>query len=448
MNLRIKRFNKGLWILPALMISPISLAIEFEYSLFSTYRYSDNLAQNNLQLSGTALNSGGTFAFENEARNVWTVDFSGAISKEWFSIDELDRQDRNQLSASIEYGSPNSNFEFLLRDDYSQAPRDRFAVQEVGNLVDVNVVTVRPSYFFNITPLDLINAEVTYLDSKREGEDSDVIGQESFDFVNISREVRYEKTLNSSSDASLVVESVTTRFNEDSIGTDFDQENVFLRWVGRGRLNQIQVEIGQATVTNENDEDFDTELLNILYNRQITGSANIGVSIRNSVNFVVSESFIEDSINVDDQIGSFGSAQKVKSININYDMTGDSLSGNFQIFKANYSGLSGSNSEDRLGAGVTMTYSLSQYFSSAPQTNITAVLERNKTEFENAAGTDIQNDEWLYSVQFNYFAKASLSYFIQYLQRDVSSTSTTSAFLSGDAESISVGFNYSPATER
>ncbi len=448
MKIRNKLLKTGIVAFPILLSVQSLHAIEFEYSLFSTYRYSDNLAQNNLQLSGTALNSGGTFNFENESQNVWSVDFSGSISKEWFSIDEIDTQDRNRLSASIEYTSPTSNFEFLLRDDYSQAPRDRFAVSDVDNTVDVNVVTIRPSYFFTITPLDVINAEVTYLDSRREGEDVDVVGQESFDFINISRELRYEKTINKSSDISLVLENVTTEFNEDSLGRDFEQDNVFLRWVGRGRLNQIQLEIGQATVINENQEDFDTELLNILYSRQITGNANLGISLRNSVNFVVSESFIDDSINVDDQIGSFGSAQKVKSLNVLYDMTGDSLSGNFQLFKAVYEGVSQSNSEDRMGAGLSLTYSLSQYFSSAPQTNLTLNLERNKNEFENAAGANIKNDEWVYSLQFNYFAKASLSYFVQYLQRDASSTSTTSAFLSGDAESISVGFNYSPSTEQ
>ncbi|MBV1911047.1 MAG: hypothetical protein KUG78_17240 [Kangiellaceae bacterium] len=435
-------------IIAVLLISTTSHAVRLDYTLYTTYRYSDNLAQSNEQLSGTALNSGGTFNFENEGQGVWSVDFSGAISKEWFSIDELADQDRNQLSASVEYSPTTSNFEFLLRDDYSQAPRDRFAVEEVGNLVDVNVITARPSYFFNITPLDLINTEITYLESTRDGEDSDVFGQESFDFVNISKEIRYEKTINTSSDISLVFDSVTTRFNQDSTGTNFEQENLFVRWIGRGRLNQIQLEFGKARVTNELNENFDTELFNLLYSRQINPRNNIGISLRNSVNFVVSESFIDDSINVDDQVGNFGNAQKVKSANVTYTVTGDALSGNFQFFRATYEGLNGQNSEKRLGGGLSLNYSLSQYLSSAPQSNVNFVFQRNKNSFDTVAGAEIENDVVVYSTQFNYFARESLSFFFQYLKRDASSTSLTSAFLSGDSESVSIGFNYAPPTGR
>jgi hypothetical protein len=422
-------------------------AVDFDYSLYSALRYSDNLAQSNEQLSGTSLNSGGTFSFENESQSVWSVDFSGAISKEWFSIDELETQDRNQASASIEYKSPTSNFEFLLRDDYSQAPRDRFALEEVNNLVNVNVITARPSYFYNFTPLDLFNAEITYLASTRDGIDTNVLGQESLDFINISKEIRYEKTINTSQEISLVFDTIETEFDDDSLGNNFEQDNLFIRWVGRGRLNQIQLEFGKARVTSA-DQEFDTELYNILYSRQINSNHSFGASIRNSVNFVVSESFIDNSINVDDQIGSFGNAQKIKSGNLNYTMTGDLVSGTFQIFDATYEGISGSNSEKRRGGSLTATYSLSQYFSSAPQSNLLINLQKNTNSFDNLSGNSVENNVEVYAAHFNYFVRPTFSIFFQLLKRDVESTSATTNFLSGDSESVSLGFNYTPASSR
>ena len=439
---------KNTMMLCGVLISHQLAAIEFEYSLFSAYRHSDNLTQNNLQLSGNALNAGGAFSFENDGDGNWTIDFSGSLSREWYSIDSLQRQDRNQVSAIIEYTSPSTNFEFLLRDDYSQAPRNRFAVEEVGNLVDVNVATARPSYFFNITPLDLIKAEVTYLDSSREGDDIDTFGEESFDFVNISKEIRYEKTLSNSSDVSLVFDSVETRFNEDSSGVDFDQDNLFIRWVGRGRLNQAQIEIGKSRVTDVGGEDFDTELFNFLYSRQINPDNTIGISLQNSVNLIVSESFIQDSINIDDQIGAFGNAQKVKSANVSYTMSGELISGDFQISNASYENLAGENREKRAGISLSVTYSLSKYFSTAPQTNVNLILQKNKNSFENELGSDIENDVELYSLQFNYYASESLSYYIQWLKRDASSNSPTSAFLSGDSNSISIGISFAPVPNR
>ena len=423
-------------------------AVDIDYSLFSTYRYSDNLAQNNSELSGTALNSGATFDITNEGNNVWTFDLSGTISKEWYSIDNLETQDRNQASASLEYMSPSSNFEFLLRDDYSQAPRDRFALTEVDNLIDVNIITARPSYFFNLTPLNLINLEVTYVELTREGEDDTTIGQESFDFINLSKEIRYEKIINSSSDISLVLDSVTTEFSGDSALGDFTQDNLFLRWVARGRFNQVQLEFGRSRVSNGTEEDIETEYYNATYTRQINSTSSLNFNYNDSVNIVARESFIDNSVNVDDQIGTFGNAQKVKSYNLTYSLTGDSLSGTVFINQARYRELNGGNSEKRSGGAINFTYSLSQYFSTAPQTNINFVYRNNRNTFNGSNDLSTGNKVESYSLQFNYFAKASLSYFIEVLVRNAESTRINSAFLNGDSSTVSIGFNYSPVVIR
>ncbi|PHS17575.1 MAG: hypothetical protein COA86_09820 [Kangiella sp.] len=424
-------------------------AIEFNYTLFSTLRHSNNLAQNANAQSGESLNSGGTFIFANEARSVWFVDLSGSTSKEYFSDDDLTRQDRNTLAASINYIAPTSNFEFLLRDDFSQAPRDRFATQEVGNLVNVNVVTGRPSYFFNITPIDQIYSELTYLTSTREGAvgDNIEIGAESFDFINIAKEIRYEKTLNTTSDISLVFNSIDTRFENDSNGVDFIQDNLFLRWVGRGRQNQLQVEVGQTRVKDENGDDFDTTLFNLLFNRQINLQQNIAFSIRNGVNFTISQNFIDDSISVDDSQGAFGAAQKIKAANLIYTLTGETVSGDFQLFISEYKTADGENNERRNGFSFNVTYSMSQYFSTAPQTNVTFGYQQNENSIENNSSTgvlNIDNSVKIFDIQFNYFARPTLSYFVSFQKRDTSSTSVNASFSSGDSESISIGVNYAP----
>jgi hypothetical protein len=424
-----------------------TFAIEFDYSLYSTLRYSDNLAQSNEQVSGTSLNTGGTFNFANENQNVWAVDFSGAVSQEYFSVDSLDTQDRNQVSASIEYKSPSSNFEFLVRDDYSQAPRDRFALQEVNNLVNVNVLTARPSYFYQFTPLDTINTEITYLQSTREGLDTNVLGQESLDFINISKEIRYEKTINTSQTLSLVFDTIETEFEEENLGVNFKQDNFFMRWIGAGRLNQVQLEVGQTKVTND-EQNFDTELYNVLYSRQINSNHSFGASYRNSVNFVVSESFIDQNVVVDDQIGNFGSAQKIKTFNVNYTFSGDALNGIFQIFSADYEGIDRANSEKRSGASFTGTYSLSQIFEAAPQTNLVLNIQTTTNEFNNLTDESVANDVEVYSARFNYFIRPTFSVYFQLLKRNVSSTSTTTDFVSGDSESASIGISYTPSSRQ
>jgi len=438
-----------LWVaLPLILAANPLLAIDFNYTLFSTIRHSDNLTQNEAGESGESLNTGGTFSFVNEARSVWFVDVSGSASKEYFLDDELSAQDRNTLSASVTYTAPKSNFEFLLRDDFSQAPRDRFATQEVDNLVDVNVVTAIPSYFFNITPIDQVYAEIIYLDSTRDAIENNVTGQETFDFVNIAKEVRYEKTLNPTSEISLVFDSINTWFAAESSGTDFVQGNLFLRWVGRGVQNQLQVEIGQTRVEDANGEDFDTTLFNLLFNRQITQDQNFSFSIRNGVNFTISQSFIDDSIVVDDQQSTFGEAQKIKVANILYTAAGDTISGDAALFYSEYETADGENNESRQGLALNATYSMSQYFSTAPQTNITVGYQINKSSLDVEVGDDIDNKVEIFDIQFNYFARPTLSYFIALQKRATNSSRITAQFSDGDSSSMSVGFNYAPAGNR
>lgn len=424
-------------------------AIEFNYSLFSTLRNTNNLAQSVNPQSGESLNSGGTFSFVNEARSAWFVDMSGSFSREYFSDEELSTLDRSTLAASITYTAPRSNFEFLLRDDYSQAPRNRFATQEVGNLVDVNAVTARPSYYFNITPIDQIYTEITYLDSTRDqnfGNDVEV-GAESFNFINIAKEVRYEKTLNATSDISLIFDSIDTRFAEESNGTDFVQNNLFLRWVGRGSQNQLQVELGQTEIKDDNNDNFDTTLFNLLYNRQLNPEQNISFSIRKGVNFTISRNFIDDSTSVNNSQSAFGAAQKIKSANLIYTIAGDTLSGDFQLSLAEYKSANGNNNETRKGFGFNLTYSMSQYFSTAPQTNITLVVQQNENTIENRnaeSSIDIDSSVKLINIQFNYFARPTLSYFIAVQKRDTSISNVNANFSRGDSESVSIGVVYAP----
>ncbi len=129
-------------------------------------------------------------------------------------------------------------------------------------------------------------------------------------------------------------------------------------------------------------------------------------------------------------------------------MTGELINGTFQVFSATYEGINAANSEKRSGASLTATYSLSQYFSSAPQSNLLVNIQKNTNTFENLAGSDVENDVEVYSAQFNYFIRPTFSVYLQLLKRNVSSTSTTTNFLSGDSEAISIGFSYAPSTRR
>jgi len=419
-------------------------AVNIGYSLFSAIRQSDNLTQNAQQLSGTALISGGTFSFTSEGDGTWLTDISGSLSREWFSIDEVATQDRGRISASVNYLSPSSNFEFLLRDDASQVPRNRFALQDVGNLVNVNVLSARPTYFFQLSATDVLFTEFTYVDTSRNGPTNVQVGQQSVGSVNLNREIRYEKSLNESSEIALILSSIDTKFKSVTTGGDFLQENASLRWVGRGRFNQIQVEFGTANVINALDQEFNTNIYNMFYVRQLNPRSNLNISYRKGVNLILRRNFIDSTIIVDDQLGSFGGVRKVKSGNLAYTVDGELVSGAVQFFTTDFENPIGNNNERRNGGNISIAYSLNQYFSSAPQTNVTFNYRKNRNTIESVSNPDVINNITSYRLRFNYFATPAMSYYLSFLKRDSRSSSLTTQITNGDANSVSIGFNYAP----
>lgn len=443
--MRVTKKSKFLLLFITLNAGNLS-AIEYNYSIFATTLYNDNFNSNLEDPSGYSLNSGVSFRINTDQNSDWILDATGVYSKEFFSLSQLPSQSTNQLSFDLNYDAADSNFGLLLRDDFSQTPQNRTSTQGVNNLTDVNVVTVRPEYFFNLTSLDKLYFEATRIKSDRTDQSEIVSDGLSFDTKTEIKSVRLERKLNETSEFSIVASETDTDFESDTgvDSSDFVQDDRYFRWVGRGTYNQLQVEYGTSEIIDEEGRNFDTDLLNVIYNRQINSSHELALSYREGFDVQLSDNSIDGSVNVSDD--SFGAAQEFTSANLSYIVSGTFVNVTFNLFDLQFNGTGNDTEELRKGISLSASYSLARVFSTAIDTNVAIDFRKSENTFIALDGSTINTETQTIDLRFNYVYSPTMSYFASLNIRATDSDNPINQLNGGDSNSIGVGFVYTPRT--
>ncbi len=420
------------------------LAIDYTYSVFSDLTYSDNFDSNIDDASGYSSNNGISFGIDTDQNSYLIFGLSGAYSKSFFSLDGLSDQETKQLALELSYEAVSNNFGLLLRDDFSQTPQNRTSTQQFDNVADVNVITIRPSYFFKLSPIDRIYFEGTHVTSTRKDQSGIQSDGSSFDTISKIKSIRYEKKINATTDISFIFNSTDNDLDSES-GTgniDFIQEDAFFRWIGRGASNQLQLEYGRAEIEDELGREFDTNLLNVIYSRQVNRTHLLDASYRKGFLLRLNDNFIDGSVDVSDE--SFGAAQELVSTNLNYAISETFISLTFNAFDLEFTGTGGNSEETRKGITVTASYSLARIFSTGIDTNVAFSVRKNKNSFTGLDNSTINTKVDSYEFRYNYASSASLSYYISFDKRNAASDNQNTRLNGGDSKSLSIGFSYSP----
>ncbi len=427
-----------------LLIGRNIVAIEYSYSIFSTLGHNDNFNSNLEEPSGYSLNTGIAFLVNSDENIEWGLDLSGNYSKEIFNIDELPDQDVKVLAFELTYDASNSNFSFLLRDDISQRPRDRMSTQQVQNLMDVNTITVRPTYFFNLTSLDRLFFEATFIDTTVHSQSELIFDLSSTNTENLVKSIRYERTLNRTNEIALIFNSIDTDFegNVGINGIDYTQEDTSLRWVRRGQLNQLQLEYGISKIEDTVGREYDMDLINIIFDRQINRTHQIEMNYQEGFYIPINNNAIDGSVDISND--SFGVAQESSFTNLEYNISETYFSFAMNVFNREFHGLGIGYEETRKGIGFTASYSLARIFSTSLNTNISLSVDRYKGFFMRQNGLEINTRVDDAELRFNYSYSPELSYFVALSVRDTASDNSIGYLNGGDSNMINIGFIYTP----
>jgi len=315
--------------------------VDFGYSFFSNYQYSDNVSQlADIQgvtpvdpPSGNGLEYGVRFDLKTEQTAVLAAAIDANLSRIKYSVNEsgfdLDDDTRKSVQASLLLQPRSNNFRLSIIDSLQQIKADRSNVQGVNNTADVNTFSITPSYFYRLNTHSRIHIGYTYSDLKEDVEDT---AQQNSSRTSTTTELSYQRQLTRFLNWSLVVNHVETEFKEPKV--EFDQDAVFLRIIKTGTLTNYSIDLGRQRAIDANDKDAYQNLIGFSLGRKINRSSDLTMFYRKgfseAVNINVSNTLVQ--LEANNQSAFVDGIAREERIEVKYDYIKENLGLHFGLY--------------------------------------------------------------------------------------------------------------------
>ena len=424
-----------------------AIAVELSYVLSTEARASDNIRETENGKSGSSLSTGLVFTISSKQNSNWSGQIDGSYTYESFFGDSTQDQEYKNLFGNITYQSEVNNFTLRLLESLSQAPRNRFATETVGNLRTIQTFSIIPAYFIGISALDRVNFEFAYVDLQND----DVIeGNNAFNASRTTRQgtISYERQLNSTQHFFINANKLETEFDSNE-GIDFDQEDYSLRWVVTGRATNIQLEYGVSKLSDQFGNDADANLVSVRINRQINRTQSVNFLVRSGFDTEINQDFSTDSVSLNVETKNFITAQKVLDINFLYDYLSDSFNSSINLFSTKLEEANGMDKERQMGVELSLSYPVSRLIWGNDRGELEFSAAKIRRKFERG-GLDINNSEnnlRIISLAYRYSFNNNFSLFVKLNQRKAERGLSGINLSMADSNSISIGVRFSPSTK-
>lgn len=420
--------------------------IDYSYNVGLESSSGDNITQNADQIDGVSNTASLGFTISNEPGSVFAINSQGSISYTRFSVDELDNETDKEFQLTSIYQPKDYNFTLLSLVNLSQVPRFRFRSETVNNTRESTILGLRPNYFIRFDGSNRLNFSVTGIDFNidRVEDQQFTLQDTSSDVVVYS--IYHDFRLNSANQFSLVAEKRLTDYEESIQGNanDYEQNNIFARWVYTGTTDAFQLEYGESKVENEANNELKIPHGSFSYERRINRRSTLALDYSEGYDRFIQVNLATNSISFNTQNSDIAQVQKLKSSGIRYNYTSTfwnfSLNGNQSKLETVFSNLR----QDRVKTlGLNISYSMSRLLNTPLQSNLEFGHSKNKTQFRgnDFAVNAFEVDETY--LQFNHFFTRNLRASLGYNHRsaDQDSSNTSSRFVA-DGDSIYLSVNY------
>ncbi|TQV88880.1 hypothetical protein [Aliikangiella coralliicola] len=393
-------------------------SLEYAVSVSTETEYSDNISQALNSEEGDRLSLELGFTLSTENTKSWDINLSGAYSDENYSVDSLADQTNKEFDARVFYRPPTSNFRLLFLESYTIVPRNRFAVENVDNTRNINVATLRPSYFFNVTSGDKLNIEVSKTDldnDEIEGAGFTTNGSRQDDEISVS----WERVINANTFLSIVRNDVKVDYSASMAegAVDYDQIDTFISYRRVVGMTQYQLDFGRSELTNQLGQKSEDELITASLGRQINRTHFISFSGRKGFDSLLGTDIATETVDVINPTNEFQSASKVREINFGYAIEDNTDSLSFSLFDRELIGVDSTDEEKRQGLTAQYSVSMSRYFNTPLESNIEIGYSLAKSDFSitgvNTSANSVEN----LRLRYNHNQTRALSYYAEISRR-------------------------------
>lgn len=431
------------YITPLLLFPLLSAGAEFRYSVNSSIANSDNIQQVANGDEGEIYEAGFDFTLNSTENREWELNLDSGFLLTRYS-GELANQQQKRLQGVVRYQPTAANFSANLLGNISQVPRNRFSIEGVDNLRDIQVVAINPAYFFRLNSIDRLNFSASAIDLKSE----DPEGTTQVDDSRRTYEyaVSYQKRLSQINSVSINFREASNDF-VDQLAEDYDQRDLFLNLTIAGLANQLQLEYGLTEITNDFNQNNPAEFnySRLSYTRQVNRMQSFQLSYFDGVDRVLGADSASSG-NVSVQANNALTAQEIKDYRFDYTINSTYIQSNFGYAKRKLRQLGQEQDEREEIYDARLSYSTSRLFSTPLNSGIVLTYRLSRRGFEDNINNPNVNatETERYSLQYNHAYSTRLVFFIAFIQRDASQENFNSDITNANnSKSVQIGFTYS-----
>ncbi len=420
----------------------VAYAIDYSYAMNVGYEDSTNLRQVINGEDGQAQSVGLVFDLSSNLKREWDLNLNGNFEITDFS-ENIQTQQIKGLQALGIYKPLESNFVLVSLIDVSQIPINRFQTQDVNNIRDQYAYAFKPSYYLSLTPTDKINFEYTFVDFNLEDIATTQIALNSSN-VNNSVLVNYEKQINATNNITINLRTGNTDFDTLSLqgAIDYDQDDLFVRWLVVNTTNQFQFEYGFSKITDELNRKFDQAHKLFSFTRQINQANSFSLDYSDRFNNALNDNRATNTIAIN-QLNNLTTAQSLEQYSINYTIDKNYFTANLGLSDVKLVQVGTQNTEDRMALNFGATYILSRFLEESGRSNLQLNYSRSESDFDTTLTNFISNEVEIFNLTFNYVYSSNIIFSLGYNVRNVNQLDNSFTASSIDSKGIMFSFTYS-----
>ncbi len=422
----------------------LAFSIDYNYSLFGSHEYTDNINQSLTEEAGGTSSAGISFSMQAQDNPSVTASLSGLLGKSWFSGFDIDDRSVKGFEGNVLISPRGSNFSLGILDSYSQVPRQRFVTERLDNITDVNVIAILPRYFARLSSKDEFVVEYSYI-QVNDGGAGLTPGEADSSRKTYRPAFGYQRRLSSASQLGVFVRESDVEFEEMDL--EYTETSQFLRWSGDYGLTRISIDAGETEIEAVSGiRDRTTKLLEMSVFRTINRSSTFSISHRkgfgDALNLNVGNEGVD--FNISGQANLIDEILEERNSSVRYDYRGSFISSGITLGRSQLDGVESERREVGDDASFFITYQLGRALNSSLGSSITFRHDYRLGKLENDGR---ETEENVSSLRLEHFPNQNVLVFFEYRFRDAQNTSLVNNVVTDinvDENIFQIGFSFSP----
>ncbi|QNP40698.1 hypothetical protein [Lysobacter solisilvae (ex Woo and Kim 2020)] len=259
--------------LSAVLATGNAWAARLDYQLELTGLHSDNinLSENNQATESTLIPSL-MFDFREEGASL-EVRARGEIERRYYSDDRFDDETRSRFAGQLNWSVFPQRMHIVLEDYLSEESLNFRDGRYPGNLQQVNIFLGGPSFYARFNDATRLQLDVRAADTYAEV-------AEGFDSKRYSAAAVLQHDINETSNASLHLGSTRVDFDDGEAATDYTRHDGFVRYEGRFRDVDYQLDLGRSRLNRNAADDVSTTIARAQAQWQINRESRLRIRAR------------------------------------------------------------------------------------------------------------------------------------------------------------------------